>query len=213
VIKKVFNTRQEVVYQNPEMGEAYRRVVGGLAWPSPPEPGQLVVVAESWAKEPDLETRRLRILAEREFPTIAEMHRGCMEMRKSFTVGSWFTDLSARQEVTLFMRQDRESLEPNIYLIGAFFARAAVHLGTYGQMVLELVRSHRKILQFGDDSQLSSYLLSRTPEDMKFLARKFPPLAALGYAVAELLFIEPDRPASRAKAVTTWNPYTMELGG
>lgn len=209
MIKKVLNIRQEVVYQNPELGESYRRVVGGLAWPALPEPGYLVVVAENWAKDDGLEARKLRVLVERGFNTIVEMHRTCQELRKSCKVGMWLTDMQRNQEVRLFLRQNRDlNLIEDVYLAEAPYAREAVSLGTYAQLIMELVQPGRKILQFGAESQLSGHLITRTPEEMNKSAHRFPSLAALGYAVAEIVIRQPVDPRVLIpKPITTWNRH------
>lgn len=214
MIKKVLNIRQQVVYQNPEFGESYRRVAGGLAWPALPEPGYLVVVAEQWARDDGLGARGLRILAEREASTVAELHRGCLEMRKLCQVESWLTDMGRRHEVNLFLRQNQNlQVRKDVYLEAAPYAREGAKLGLYAQLILELVQPGRKILVFGTDSQLTGYLLGRTAEDMREPAARYPRLAALGYAVAEMVTREPwDAAAPPPKVIRIWDRHHYGQG-
>jgi hypothetical protein len=214
MIKKVLNIRQQVVYQNQEFKESYRRVVGGLAWPALPEPGYLVVMGENWVRDDGLNARGLRILAEREAMTIAELHRGCLELRKLCQVESWLTDMAKRQEVNLFLRQNLDlHLRKDVYLAAAAYAQKSPSLGIYAQLILELVQPGRKVLTFGPNSQLNGYLLARTAEEMREPAGKFPRLAALGYGVAEMVIREPwDPMVKRPPAVKTWDRYQWAEG-
>lgn len=209
MIKTVLNIQKELVYQNRETGESYRRVVGGLAWSALPEPGYLVVLAESWVKDDGLKARPLKILAERSAPTLAELHRSCLELRRLCQVGSWLTDLRRKQEVALFLRQNRElQLQTDVCLHPAPYTREGADLGIYAQLIMELVQPGRKVLTFGAESQLNGYLMARNPEEMREPAAKFPQLAALGYAVAELVIHEPvDRRLLQEKPVTTWDRH------
>ena len=208
MIKKVLNVRQEVVYQNPETGESYRRVAGAMAWPALPEPGYLVVLAESWVRDDGLKARPLMILAEQSGATLAELHRGCLELRKRCQVGNWLADMSRRQETALFLKQNREQqLQNDVYLQAAPYTREGAVLGIYAQLILDLVQPGRKVLTFGD-SQLNGYLMARTPEEMREPAVKFPRLAALGYAVAEMVMTEPvDSRRLQQPPVTCWDRH------
>jgi hypothetical protein len=214
MIKKLTNIRDETVYRDEAAGVSYRRLAGGLAWPKLPEPGYLVVVGEVWGRDDDLQARPLRILAERGENTIAGLHRACLELRKLCQVGSWLADLRQKQETGMFLRLNRE-LQQAVYLEAAPYTRQEPALSVYAQLLLELVQPGRKVLTFGDSS-LNGYLMARSPEEMREPAGRFPQLAALGYAAAQLVVQQPLEPGELARlerqAVTTWDRHQWAKG-
>jgi hypothetical protein len=56
----------------------------------------------------------------------------------------------------------------------------------YVQTIKELLRPERKLLHFEEESRLLGYMMSITAENMGDPAAKYPPIAALGYAVSAL---------------------------
>jgi hypothetical protein len=214
VIKKVLNVCQELVYVHDDLGESYRRVVGALAWPVLGKPGFLVVLAEYWVFDQGLKARPLRILVSMEKATIQDLHQGCLELRKLCQAENWLADMTKKHEVRHFFQKNRElEMQRPLSLSAAPYTREGPRLGIYLQMITDMVQVGRKILIFGDQSGLSSYLMARSKEEMEKPASDYPPLAALGYAASEMLLREPWDPRRMAQPpVTTWNPMQWVEG-
>lgn len=211
MIKKSLTIRQDVVYEHPWAGPEgksifYRRMVGGLGWPWGPEPGYLVVLAEETVRNESLKARKLWVLAERQVASIAELHQGCLELRHLFCADNWLAEVQQREAVQIFYQANRElKLATHIYLQAAHYAGEKVAL--IDQLIGQLTQKSRKVLHFGKGSKLSAYLSKMTSEDFNHQVGRFPPLAALGYAVAEMVLREPADPkVLNQKPITTWDP-------
>ncbi|MGD0971265.1 MAG: hypothetical protein ABSA04_07695 [Desulfobaccales bacterium] len=219
-IKPIFNIRQEIIYADEANQRHYRRLIGGLAWPALPKPGFLVVLAEEVVTGPIPDTPpRLWVVAEREATSIKDMYRYCLELRYSWkTEIKWLTDVSPgrKPEKDAFRNAGREFPQaPNpISLHAALYSDTSPTLGTYSQIIADLIRPECKILHFLEGSSLQGYLLTCTPEESERHAANFPPVAALGYAAAEMAVRQPPSqigiiwPGTKKPNVKKdWNPY------
>lgn len=212
MIKKVLNIRQEIVYQNPQAGESYRRVVGGLAWPALPEPGYLVVLGELWAKDEALQARPLRVLAEREGDSIEALYRLSMELRYGCVCDTWLADMNQSMALRMWRRLNQGQgmampLRP-LLLRPAPYSQGDGCLQTLFQILAMVQDPDRKVLSYGQSSKLPGYALGLDAKDMGKPAAHYPPLAALGYAVAEMVMIEPaDVRRLQQLPVTCWDRY------
>ncbi|MBU4233894.1 MAG: hypothetical protein L6277_10480 [Desulfobacterales bacterium] len=81
LIEKTLDLGHNTIFKNRGTGNIYRRVVGGLAWPCPPKPGFLVVIAEDVLPDDAMKARCLWVMAEREGASIYDLHRFCRELR------------------------------------------------------------------------------------------------------------------------------------
>ncbi|MCG2772500.1 MAG: hypothetical protein L6277_10485 [Desulfobacterales bacterium] len=105
-----------------------------------------------------------------------------------------------------FNHQDRD-FKNRVSLRSAPFADSSPKVAAYAQMISERTQANRKILYFFEGSKLPGYLLGHTAEETDKPAANYPPLAALGYAVAELIFKEPmDLRIFNQKPITDWDP-------
>lgn len=198
-----------LLYRDEGRGVYYRRVVGGLGWPEAQQPGFLVVLAEELRPEASLQARRLRVVGELAADTLGALHKGCIGFRKLYQANVWTTDCQNCPEMSLWLRQNQAlAPEATIYLTQAAPATAKVQMIL--QLLKDLMQPSRKILHFGPDGTLPGYLLALAPGDLQEQSRKYPALAALGYAVAEMVLHEPlDQGRTKPQAITTWNPYNL----
>lgn len=211
-IEKTLGWNREIIFQNRETKQCYRRIIGGLAWPALPAPGFLVVMAEEILPNRSLNAPRLWVVAEQEAASIKDLHRYCRELRRQCQAEMWLTDTSRKQEVRLFRNYDREFVKNPISLHAAPYSDSSPTM-IYIQIIAELTRPERKVLHFGE-SRLSGYMLSRTPEEGERPAADFPPLAALGYVCAEVVLRQPMNPKTlNQKPITEWNPFTIGQKG
>jgi len=86
----------------------YRQIAGGLAWPAPPAPGFMVVVAEEKRVKLENTQRILWVLAEQEAPDPAAMYRYYREMSEEFLLRQWYGDTANRAMMHLFRGQQRQ---------------------------------------------------------------------------------------------------------
>lgn len=191
MIKKAEYFAGKVVFEDPENQRVYRRVLGALGWPEPPEPGFLVVLAEGLAVEKGLSTRPLWLLAEAQGASVQELYRHCRTLGRMYQVDSWLTDLDRLEEVNWFMHLENERTPGvnriRMYLSPAAYAGSKVTLGTLLQLVDEQCLAGRKVLTFGEGRETAARRQALAPEALSKPARNYPVLAALGYAVAEMV--------------------------
>ena len=209
MIKRVVNHERQIIYQDSDTGKHYRRVVGAVGWPWEPPPGYLVVIGEIYALDRALHGRPLEVLAEREAHSIAAIHQGCLEMRKFWACDVWLADLDQEEAVRLFKQMNRQpGLSETISLRRAPFSQGEDRIQILFQLLGTVQSQERKLLSYGPESKLPGYAMGLNPKDLQKPAIQFPALAALGYAVAELIIREPWSDADPApKVVTEWDIY------
>lgn len=191
MIKKAEYFAGKEIFEDPENQRVYRRVVGALGWPEPPAPGFVVVLAEGLGVDPGLKTRPLWVLAEAQGATVLELHRQCRALGRLFQVFSWLTDLERPEAVNWSMHLANERT-PGVnrvpmYLSPAAYTGAKVTLGVLLQLVDEQCQAARKVLTFGEGRETAARRQAISPDDLSKPARNYPVLAALGYAVAEMV--------------------------
>lgn len=205
MIKKELNLRQQVIYRDAEADRYYRRLAGGLGWPEKDKPGWLVVVAEGLRRDEGLKGHPLYVVGERECANIEDLHRGCRELRAQLACEVWLADLENKGAKRLFLRGNEELGEAGrVWLrAGAYSAsgklKGLAHLQVIAHLLDTVSREERKVLNFGE-SRLPGMLASLEPQQLGEDLSGWPALAALGYAVAELVLRQP-REQSKGPAV------------
>lgn len=212
-MRRIQNIRKETIFENPETQQSYRRVVGAMGWPWEPRPGFLVVLGEQYLVDQGLKGRPLEVLAEREVESIPALHQGCLELRKQWCCDIWLADLQQKEAVRLFrqinrgLNDRRNDIEP-VQLHTAPYSHGAGQLQVLFQMLGMVQSPDHKLLSYGPDSKLPRYAQGLDSKDLKEKAGKFPALAALAYAVAEMILREPwSGKEPSQQVVTDWDCY------
>jgi hypothetical protein len=216
MMKKLTNLRQEIVFQDQISGRFYRRVVGALGWPAEPQPGFIVVMGERYAMDPGLQARPLDILGEREVDSIAAIHQACLELRKEWACDTWLADLQQHEAVRLFRKLNRpmtgawKSTVKPVWLREAPYSQGDGKLHVLFQMLGMVQSPERKLLSYGKGSKLPGLAMALDQKDYQQPAARFPALAALGYAVAEMLLREPwSDVGTEQKVVNDWDRFSV----
>lgn len=201
------NYERQIFYRDDRDDRQYRRVVGALAWPAPPSKGWLTVVGEDFYPDLARQQRRFYVLAAREAASIPDLHRGCLELRQETAAQLWVADTEDQRlpEIRMFARENR-TLEWRHHVLLSTAPFAGRSAGTIAQLLGDLLRPGQKWLVLGD-AGYSGQLLALNPDQLAMPAARFPALAALGYAVAELLMKEPVSKNLQKQVVSTWNVY------
>lgn len=219
MMKRVVNLRKEIIFQDTETGKIYRRVIGALGWPWEPKPGFMVVIGERNVLDQGLKGRPLEVLAEREVQSIADLHRGCRELRKQWACDTWLANLEQKEALRLFRKLNQEIVgklnqenvgpEP-IRLAAAPYSQGDGQMQTLFQMLGMVQSPERKLLSYGSGSKLPGYGMGLDARDLQQPAIKFPQLAALGYAVAEMILREPWSGNEAAhRVVNNWDRFNI----
>jgi len=213
MIKRLETMTKKIIFADEERGFYYRRIVGGLGWPAENKPGYLVVLGEDLVEVTALMGRRLWVLAEQEGAHLEDLHRGCLELRLRCKCDFWLADREQLVELRLFRRltQDKSLGEMvGVNLRTAPYSQAGSKLAVLAQILASVTNAERKLLTFGADSNLPAALRAVSAEDLKKEAGNFPSLAALGYAVAEMILREPADTGKWDQVRNTWDPYNLE---
>ncbi len=75
------------------------------------------------------------------------------------------------------------------------------------QMLGMVQSQERKLLTYGSESQLPAHAMGLDRDEFNQPAAKFPALAALGYAVAEMVLRQPREKNSEPKVITDWDRF------
>jgi hypothetical protein len=208
-VQQILNLKGLVIFQDGD--RFYRRVVGGLGWPAPPSPGCLVVLGEELLPDEGLKTRRLWVLGDRQAEGLEDLHRQALSLRKYYQAHQWVAAAARRPELVRWrLANNNFPEEARLHL------QNAMHAGEPGlvlsQLIDNLVLAHRKTLFFGPDyRRLAQDIQALQTADLKQAVDRFPALAALGYAAAELTLYEPMGAMGKQSIFSKWDPYTMEM--
>lgn len=183
MIKRMLNLEQKVVFENLENGRLYNEIIGGMAWPYGVDAGCLVVIGREWKMDLGLRTHRLFKLTETEEGGIRELHRAMLGLRETHGCDYWVGDLGQESNLKVFRQANKDIGQP-LTLHGAIMA--GQKLQAVVQQVYETIRSDRKFLELGE-GLASDALQGVDPKDLRMQVAQFPAVAALGYAVSEML--------------------------
>lgn len=211
MIKKLLNIRREIVYQDVENKRFYGRIIGGLSWAESIEPGFLVVLGEEFKEDLGLRARRLWLLKEQEGDTVVSLHRLMREMRVSCACDEWVGDKRQEAHLRIFRQENaiQASLPAMVSLRMA--PLAGERLGVLLQPIYESLEPERKVLMLGH-SRSRDALANIERENLKQPAGQFPILAALGYAVAEMVLRQPRRQGQEPRAISDWDLFAEGAG-
>ena len=202
---------EDSLYMDPIKNRVYRQIAGGLAWPAPPAPGFMVVMAEEGRLELESGQRVLWVLAEQEAQDLAAMYRYYREMSEEFLLRQWYGDTANRVMMHLFRGQQRQvqgEAQVPLVVLGAPYHDNPQALLFYVQTIQDLVKSSQKLLYLGENSSLPGNFLALSPEELTDKAADYPPVAALGYAVAALRIYGPaPAVAPEYQERESWNPF------
>ena len=176
-------------YYDPVKPAEYRRIAGGLGWPSGESPGFIVVVAEDYHKDPTLKFRHLRLLTEYESMDVSRLVKRLYDFQNTYLVNPWYGE-NENELMIHFVSRFNKALGPKkkgIHITGAPFVEDPHSLRFYANQIKNLMGVAKKALHFGASSQLPGQLGALTPDDVQMKkVQDFPAIAALGFAVAGL---------------------------
>ena len=174
--------RPEDFFEDEE-GNQYRRIYGGLAWPSGSKPGAIVVVAESRKEDAVLKKHQYHVLRSQVELNTERLLRHCRDLSVRFRIEASFTDTSNKPMMDTLRR-----LRLKLYLREAPFACDSDGFRYYISLIQQLTDQQAKRLYFGDDKLLSATLMGIPQEKVKGTTaiHEFPLASALGFAVSAL---------------------------
>ena len=165
----------------------YRRIFCGLGWPFADKPGFVVVLAEDFDCDHSIEhsPRHMRILAECESDNLEILYRATVKYKQRYL----FEDVFGNRANPLNEAWQKWGyvgvLYPDCFL--------KVTLNIVGQFVKKNTSATRKTLNFGD-SVLPGYLSDLEADKIEAdNLDQLPPIAALGYCLAEMELEKPLR--------------------
>ena len=174
--------------EDTETGNKYRRVCCGIGWPFGEIPGFIVVLAEDYIQDFQLEhsPRHLRILAEYEEHALERLHRKALEYKKIYCANPIIADKEI-STCKIFSRIDSSDDRINLTL-----PQEDIDLNFISQSIYKHTQS-RKTLHFGANNRLPAYtaifLSSNAIEENKM--ELFPAMSALGYTLANMDLTSP----------------------
>jgi hypothetical protein len=215
IIEKKIYEDGERYYFNIETTEKYGEIVGGLAWPETKD-GSLVIAAVDLFEGTELETRQIRVLAEANESDIDTFLKHALQLQRLFspfmeTIKFYgnTTSLAMMELLDQFNRDRRHRSISPFYLTEAPQLKGPQKLEFYAQLIRKYTQPGRKILHFWDTA-LPSYLMGLCTEEISRNILDYPPIAALGYALAVLSTWKPRKRETEVKAkydrILTDNP-------
>jgi hypothetical protein len=191
MIRRIRTRRGE--YFETTDGRQYGRIVGGLAWPQGGKPGYHVVIAENLGEDIRLKARLMTVIKEAETVDVAGLVRFCQDRQAECQVQDWYGNTENKPMMAVFyqLTQDEPS-QRQFNLCRASHAGDPQGLGYFLPVIKEFLKGNRKILHFREGSKLPGYLAEMGPETLNRNPEEYPPIAALGYALAELFENPPE---------------------
>ena len=168
---------------------SYRRVIGGLAWPSGTEEGFAVVLAEDHVPDRKIDTRHVYVLEEDGSHDVLELYELCTKFNLKHGVNQWFGD-NMSPLIAMFERQNRANTwrgYAGIRLRPAPRLHERNALEMYAQLVKQRLQPGKKSLHFGQNSEIPQRIVQISVDELRNSpAEQYPVLAALGYAMAAI---------------------------
>jgi hypothetical protein len=181
----------DAFYECTKTGKRYRRILGGLAWAGV-NPGFAVVVGEDLGKDEALGVHHFRVLDEVEEARIEDLINRCdmLEIQARDISWTWYTTQSnkpAMEFVYAFWDEQRKKGRQAFSLANAPYVNDPNGFEFCVNVLKKHLVKDRKSLHLGERSNLPGYLMNLPSLDIsKARPEDYPPIAALGYAVATL---------------------------
>jgi hypothetical protein len=212
LIEPIYSLDGKLIYRDTRTEVIYRRIIGGIAWPYSPKSGYVIVLAEAAHKDREIDAFRINIIAEKEKEGLMELYQAALELQVSCSVNGWVGNTDNKAAIRYFskLNEDRGFKNP-VTVYSAMYAQDNPKLSVYQPLILELGKPNRVILFFGDNPIIKREILTITTDDALKPAEQFPPIAALGYVVAEntLKSLEVS-PVMREAPIVSWDLYGTE---
>lgn len=185
----------KVTYRDNETDRIYGRIIDGFAWPLGEKPGAIITLAESAERDHSLQhsPHHSWLVGEFYSQDLEELYRRCLKLRDELCVEKIVGDPSS-SIYRLWVKCGDNF--PRIY-ISEPPDLEIIDLNYISQLIRKRV-SLQKTLHFGEGSSLPGHLaMLRDDDTEKRSPEFFPPVAALGYALAKM-----ERPVMQG----TWTP-------
>jgi len=187
-LKTPLGIKRDYLFDHINLRE-YRRIIGGIAWPSGEHPGFLCVIGESDHTDKRLQLRHLWMLTEHEDRDVNKLIKRMYDVQNRYLVDPWY---GQTENVLMMHFVDRFNQrlpikKTGIYIAEAPFLDEAHNLRLYAHQARSRVTPAGKTLHFGSNSQIPGQLSGLTPDDVQTKkAEDFPVVAALGYCLSGL---------------------------
>lgn len=180
------NITDEPYLENIMAKKKYRRVVGGIGWPSSSSPGFVLMLGEDLYAGDKFKIRDLHLITEAESQTPADLLSEMSMLQGVYTKVDWYGDtenpgmvfLSKKNKELLLKREPRITIRrpPKQDVCGSF--------GLYAQLIKKRI-GQEKTLYFDNCKKIANSVLGVVDID-KFKEGDSPGFAALMYAVAAI---------------------------
>ena len=184
---------QDERFQDTDTGREYRRIVGGIGWPTATLPGFAVVVGEAKQVDGDMGERLIYVLAEIEDELANSLLGRCLGLRSIYQVRHWYGDTRDRVRLAL-VNQINQGMDVGNKLVfhAAPYSKDAKGLVYYHSLIHQATLAGQKTLYLGNAPKLIEAL---TQADMAAIEgqdhSELPAVAALGYALSEIKARQP----------------------
>jgi hypothetical protein len=186
-----YSSNAEVYFVNRETKQEYRRIIGGISWPTAAKAGFAVVLGEDRFLDKTLGKHHLRVLAEYEHENPTELLRRCAEFEKLYQVTVWYGD-PTNQPMMDFLARSGFS----VYVTQAPYLDDPRVFDFYVKLIQQRTAFSSKTLHLGEESKLRNYCEKVSPDKVDFgllqASQEYPAVLALGFAVSAMDTWKPD---------------------
>jgi len=176
-------------YYDPQNEREYRRVIGGIGWPSGEKPGFVCIVGENEHERKRLKQRDYYVVTEHSDHDVEKLVNRCYDFQNKYLVETWYANAD-NVLMIYFVDRFNEKLskkKKGIYVVHAPFGDDNHNLRLYANQIRSRTRPATKTLHFGEASLIPGTLRELSPDDvLKRRAEEHPTIAALGYAISAL---------------------------
>jgi hypothetical protein len=174
-----------LAYHDDRTGRNYRRIYGGLSWPSV-KAGAIVVLGESLLINENVGENSIWVVAEYESRDPAEIFVKCREFVTVMKVQEFFGDTYNRPMMSL-----KHKSKAGFNLEKAPFVDEALSHEAYLSIIRTKTSATHKVLNFDNSKAIREELtqLTSVPARNTFKT-EYPYIAALGYALAAFMVNE-----------------------